>query len=160
MIGDREPLAWILTDERMAFSYGNSRTAEGDRLFLYTTRGCFRNPGRDRGRVIGEAVVASSVTLLPQSVVFGGRSFPFGCDLRISGLAARDAGLELREMVDRLHRFPDPRTWSAQLRRVLVPLDAHDAAILRASLAPLMRAPHIHRAGYLDQARSQPGDTK
>jgi hypothetical protein len=156
VIADREPLAWILTDERMAFSRGNSALAEDDRLFLYATRGCFRNPGRDRGRVIGEAVVTSSVRLLPMPVVFGGRKFPFGCNLQISGLAARDAGPELRDMVGRLHRLPDPRTWSAQLRRALVPLDAHDAAIVHASLAPLMRAPAVHRDGYLDWVSSQP----
>jgi hypothetical protein len=157
VIGDREPLAWILTDERMAFSHVSSRLANGDRLFLYTTRSCFHNPSRDRGRVIGEAVVASSVSLLPMPVVFGDRSFPFGCDLRILGLVARGAGPELRDMVGRLHRFPDPRTWSARLRRVLVPLDSYDAAIVHASLAPLMQAPNVHRAGYVDRTLSQRG---
>jgi hypothetical protein len=140
VIGDREPLAWILTDERMAFSRSHSQLNEGDRLFLYVTRSCFHNPTRDRGRVIGEARAAGSVKLLGRPIVFGDKTFPFGCDLQITGVAARDAGPELRDMVVRLHRFPDPQTWSAQLRRVLVPLDAHDAAIVHGELAPLMEA--------------------
>lgn len=160
VIGDREPLAWILTDERMAFSHGNSRLAKGDRLFLYATRGCFRSPNRDRGRVIGEARVAKSVKLLPEPVVFGDRTFPFGCDLQITGLAALDAGPELRGMVGRLHRFPDPRTWSAQLRRVLVSLDSHDAAIMHNELAPIMKALPVNRAGYLERSRSESAATK
>jgi hypothetical protein len=160
VIGDREPLAWILTDERMAFSRSRSQLVEGDRLFLYATRGCFRRPTRDRGRVIGEARVAGSVTLLREPVVFGGKAFPFGCDLQITGLAARNAGPELRDMVSKLHRFPDPQTWSAQLRRVLVPLDAHDAAIMHSELAPLMKALPINRAGYLERPGSKSRATK
>jgi hypothetical protein len=37
VIADRKPLAWVLTDERMAFSRGSSHLAsvgEGDRLFI------------------------------------------------------------------------------------------------------------------------------
>jgi hypothetical protein len=60
-IADREPLMWILHERRTAFpSYRRSdaeRLAAGDRLLLYTTRGCFHNPTRDRGRVIGVATV-------------------------------------------------------------------------------------------------------
>ena len=160
MIGDSEPLAWILAAERMAFSRSRSHLAEGDRLFLYATRGCFHNPTRDRGRVIGEARVAGSVKVLPEPVVFGDKAFPFGCDLQITGLAAWDAGPELRDMVGRLHRFPDPQTWSAQLRRVLVPLDAHDAAIVHSELAPLMKALPLNRAGYLERSRFKSEATK
>jgi hypothetical protein len=156
VIADREPLAWILTDQRMAFSSGSSNLGqldEGDRLFLYATRGCFRNPGRDRGRVIGEATVMSNVRVLSTPVVFGYREFPLGCDLRITGLAARNAGPELRDMVGRLHLLADARTWSARLRRVLVPLDVHDAGVVHSELVPLMQEPHVHLAGYLDLAR-------
>jgi hypothetical protein len=64
VIGDREPLAWILTESTMAFpeSYSHaSGLKTGDRLFLYTTRGCFRNPTKDRSRVIGEVRVSREV---------------------------------------------------------------------------------------------------
>lgn len=159
MIGDREPLAWILTDERMAFSRSRSQLAEGDRLFLYATRSCFRNPTRGRGRVIGEARVVGSVRLLRRPAVFADNVFPFGCGLQITGLAARDAGPELRTLVGRLHRLPDPQTWLAQLRKVLVLLDAHDATIVHSELAPLMKALPINRAGYLERSRFEPANT-
>jgi hypothetical protein len=51
-IADREPLAWIVGEQKTAFAEHRTREAarlqEGDRLFLYTTRGCFRTPTRDR----------------------------------------------------------------------------------------------------------------
>lgn len=154
MIADREPLAWILTDERMAFPR-HYELVEDDRLFLYTTRGCFRSPGRDRGRLVGEARVTRSLKPLPQPVVFGDRAFPFGCDLRITGLVSRGTGPELRDMVGRLHLFPDPQTWSARLRRVLVALDTHDAALLHNELAPLMQELLVNRDGYIKQSHSE-----
>ncbi|HKF79950.1 MAG TPA: hypothetical protein VKB17_03920, partial [Thermoleophilaceae bacterium] len=61
ILGEREALAWVLREQRMAFSARRARSASaltlGDRLLLYTTRGCFHNPTRDRGRVIGAGEV-------------------------------------------------------------------------------------------------------
>jgi hypothetical protein len=41
----------------------------GDPLFLYTTRGCFHSPKRDRGRVIGIAEATSAAEQLDAPVV-------------------------------------------------------------------------------------------
>ena len=91
IIGDRAALSWVLTEQRMAFPAGRSKAAraleEGDEIFLYTTRSCFRNPTRDLGRVIGRAAVASPVRALGEPVTFGDRSFTEGCHLEVSGLA-------------------------------------------------------------------------
>ena len=99
IIGDREPLAWILTEQRMAFPSHRSRDAgqlaKGDRLFLYTTRGCFHSPGRGRGRIIGEAAATSEIATLKEPVRFGERSFPTGCSLDIAGLVPRGEGPEM-----------------------------------------------------------------
>jgi hypothetical protein len=153
LISDREPLAWVLTEGRMAFPAGRvrlaSQIAEGDRLFLYTTRGCFRNPTRDRGRVIGEATVTSPVVVLDEPVVFGDRSFGLGCSLSLTGLAPRDSGPELRPLVERMHIFPDPMTWSVRLRWALIPLDRHDAGLLHRELAPSMRPADTQMDSYL-----------
>jgi hypothetical protein len=160
LISDREPLAWVLKERRMAFPTGRSRLvsqlAEGDRLFVYTTRGCFRNPTRDRGRVIGETTVTSPVVALDEPVVFGDRSFGLGCNLHPTGLAPRGAGPELRALVDRMHVFPDPKTWSVRLRQVLVPLDKHDAGLLHRELEPLMQSLETHMADY-SQAKASLG---
>jgi hypothetical protein len=47
-IADREPLAWIIAQQRTAVGGHRRREAEalrpGDRVFLYSTRGCFHNP--------------------------------------------------------------------------------------------------------------------
>jgi hypothetical protein len=55
-IGNRDALRWILAESRMAFVAERAALVEklrtGTRLFLYTTRGCFKNPSGDRGRVI------------------------------------------------------------------------------------------------------------
>jgi hypothetical protein len=52
ILGDRDALRWVLRNERMAFEAHRrkdvTRLAVGDTLFVYTMRGCFHNPTRDR----------------------------------------------------------------------------------------------------------------
>lgn len=143
IIGDRAALSWVVTEQRMAFPAGRARAAraleEGDEIFLYTTRGCFRNPTRDLGRVIGRATVASPVRLLEKPVVFGERAFTEGCRLRLSGLARFREGLVLRDLVPRLSVFPDPATWSVRMRRASLTLSSKDADLVRTELEPLLR---------------------
>ncbi|MGW4041872.1 hypothetical protein [Streptomyces sp. NPDC004721] len=143
IIGDRAALSWVVTEQRMAFPAGRAKAAraleEGDEIFLYTTRGCFRNPTRDLGRVIGRAVVASAVRVLDEPVVFGDRSFPEGCRLEFSGLAPFREGLVLRDLVPRLSIFPDPATWSVRMRRASLNLPPGDADLVRTELESLLR---------------------
>ncbi|WP_234401561.1 hypothetical protein [Thermobifida halotolerans] len=156
VIGDREALAWVLSTQQTAFPAARlgqvSRLAAGDRLFVYTTRGCFRNPTRDRGRVIACATVTAPVTRDDTPVRFGAREYPLRCPLRVTELAPFGSGPVLADLVEALHAFPDPRSWSVRLRRPLVPLDAHDSALLtdllRPGLAPLDRSlPEYLRRG-------------
>lgn len=153
VLGDREPLAWVLTSGRMAFPTHRVRQASalsvGDRLFMYTTRGCFHNTMRDRGRVIGEATVTQAVSALEAPVEFDGQSFPLGCRLRVTGLAPKGDGLDFAGIVSTLHLFPDSGMWAIRLRRVLVPLDAHDAEILHRRLDKVIRPLRENREGYL-----------
>src|SRR5680860_253723 len=90
-IADREPLAWILAEQRTAFPAVRAaearRLKRGDRVFLYATRGCFHNPTRDRGRIIGAAAVTVAATALDEPMRFGEREFPIGVRLRIELLA-------------------------------------------------------------------------
>lgn len=149
-IADREPLAWILSEQRTAFPAHRAaearRLAPADRLFLYATRGCFRDPTRDRGRVIASARVLEAAIELHEPAVFGGRSYPIGVRLEVESLASRADGVELAPLVHGLHAFPDPRSWSARMRRALVPLDQHDADLIAGRLAAVAQ-PYPRRLG-------------
>jgi len=141
VIGDRTALGWILTESRMAFPRSNRaevRALEvGDRLYLYTTRGCFKNPTRDRGRIIGTATVISPVAPLDPPPMFGGRAFPIGCDLRLGPIALLHRGVELAQIVAGLDAFESlGASWSIGLRRPLVSFSERDSGRLDQLLSP------------------------
>lgn len=78
VIGEREALAWILREERMAFPSWRipvKRLAIGDRLLMLTTRGCYHNPGRDATLVMGRAEVTSLPITLDNPVMVAGHTF-------------------------------------------------------------------------------------
>jgi hypothetical protein len=138
-IADREALAWIVREQRTAFGEHRARDADrlepGDVLLLYTTRGCFRNPTRDRGRLIGRATVTARAKRLEDAVVFSAGEFPYLVEFRIELLAPRREGVELAPLVKRLpETFPDAATWSVRLRRALVSLASADARLLEREL--------------------------
>ncbi|SFD72855.1 hypothetical protein [Streptomyces aidingensis] len=143
IISARKPLAWVLENQRMAFPSGRRRRAagpaQGDEVLLYTTRGCFGNPTRDLGRVMGLATVTSEVRPLDEPVLFGERRFAEGCTLHIDGLAPLRKGVILRDLVDRLKVFPKPDHWSVYLRRASLRLPGSDAALVKRELRPLLK---------------------
>jgi hypothetical protein len=145
VIGHREGLSWILGSQRMAFPRLVSSVrslALNDQLFLYTTRGCFRNPSRDEGRVVGRATVRSAVTALSAPVHVAGRTFPYGCAIHVDSLAPLRHGLALRGIVDELDAFRNhQQTWSVLLRRSLLPLSDHDVKVLGHGLASVAHSP-------------------
>lgn len=138
-IADRDPLAWIVAGQRTAFISHRAREAEalelGDRVLLYATRGCFHNPTRDRGRVIDSASVVGRAEALDEPVRFGEREFPLAVNLDIRLLAPCREGVVLAPLVERLDAFPDPDSWSARMRRALVPLGKRDADLLEKKLS-------------------------
>ncbi|MER5531177.1 hypothetical protein ABT075_42475 [Streptomyces sp. NPDC002677] len=143
ILGKREAVAWVLRERRMAFPPGRraevTRLEPGDELLIYTTRGCWHNPGRDRGRVIGRAHVASPVKVLETPVEVAGREFTSGCELEVQTLTPYLIGVELAPLVDRLEAFPNVTGWSSRLRRPLLELSNGDSAVLRERLADMER---------------------
>jgi len=75
---------------------------------VYTTRGCFHNPTRDRGRIIGRARAESAVDLLEQPVTIGGREYAIGCELSLLQLLPFSEGVILADLVEQLTVFPRP----------------------------------------------------
>ena len=157
VIGEREALAWILRGERMAFTPSRAREARalspGQRLFLYTTRGCFHNPTRDRGRVIAAATVATCVEELAEPLELGGRTFTTGCRLKIPQIAPLHGGIELAPLVSRLESLPTSTGWKVRLRRTLVPLTASDVCLIEKLLAPELLPRKTALGGYVAAAR-------
>jgi hypothetical protein len=132
IIGNREALGWILTSRRMAFPDASRPEVRliriGDRLLIYTTRGAFGNPKRDRGRVVGTATVKSQVARLERPIRFGEREYPVGCDLDIGLVLPLGAGVELGPLVPELDTFAEHRqAWPMLLRRPLLRLTERDS---------------------------------
>ena len=158
IIGDREPLAWVLSKQRMAFPGHRAGEVaalrEGDELLLYATRGCFHNPTRGRGRVIGRGSATSAVRELDEPLKMGGREFPIGCTLAVESLAALGDGVELAPLVPQLSSFPSKAGWAMRMRRPLLALTTSDAALLRRKLKPVAGPPSGALAEYVAVGRT------
>ncbi|MEU0519607.1 hypothetical protein [Streptosporangium sp. NPDC006007] len=156
VLAERRAIAWVLTEQRMAFPpTARSEVRDlkpGDELFVYVTRGAYQNPGRDRGRVVGRAVVVSQVELLEVPLKIGAKTYPRGCLIDVQELADWGTGVEVVPLLSKLEVFPDPGVWSAQLRRPLLRLPARDADLFRVKLANVARDPDEVLASYVDRA--------
>jgi hypothetical protein len=156
VISDREPLAWMLSEQRWAVPAGRVSSAPnvGDELLLYTTRGCYRNPVRDRGLVMGRATAVSAPILLPRAVSFRGREFALGFDVEIVGIAPLHQGVELGALAGQLELLPDPTSWGVRLRRSLIRMTERDAVTLSTALTPHLRPLHSVATDYVAAARA------
>jgi hypothetical protein len=139
VLGEREAIWWVLTESRMAFQAHRAAQAArqlepGVQLLLYVTRGAFHNPTRDRGQVIGEAIVASPLTSLDDALSMAGRKFTVACDLDIRAIAPRSEGVDLAALVDQLESFPVKHAWSARMRQPLVAFTDSDSQEVRRRL--------------------------
>jgi hypothetical protein len=158
VIGDGEALCWIVSSSRMAFPSGRRSEVrslkQGDELFIYTTRAAFRNPRRDRGRVIGTARVDSEVAKLEHPVSFGGREFPVGCKLELGPLAGFGSGVQLAPLVPKLEAFAGVGdAWAILLRRPLVRLTERDVNRLHRELDKVVRDVKLNVDAAADYAR-------
>jgi hypothetical protein len=165
VIGEREALAWILRERRMAFPSTTRREVSqlqvGDQLFLLTTRGCFHNPGRDATRVVGTATVETPVAVLDPAVELVGRTFPRGCNIEIVSLAPYLTGVELLPLIPRLDAFRGASAWGMRLRKPLVPISSKDTRLLTRELGPVATT-RLSAAvpTYLDNIRPVPSQAR
>lgn len=158
VISDHVGLAWILREQRMAFPakrrLGVADLGRGDELFLLTTRGCYRNPTRDRTRIVGQAFVTSQVTTLDEPLELIGRTFDRACDLRLEALAPFGQGVDLLPLVESLDAFPNKKAWAMWLRRPLLSLSTSDANIVRDQVRKASDTPDLTVPGYLERIPS------
>lgn len=142
LLAEREAVSWVLANQRMAFPASRAADARqlrvGDRLLLYTTRGCFHNPTRDRGRIIAEASVAQAAREPSDPLELIGRTFTLEVGLQIASAAPIHRGVVLSELVERLDVFPNKAAWSARMRRTTLKLGRRDSVLLLAELRPLL----------------------
>ncbi|GAB1512486.1 hypothetical protein JCM33774_45280 [Actinophytocola sp. KF-1] len=152
VISDAHSLAWVLDNKRMAFPEKRRRQLEGiregDGLFIYTARGCFGNPDRDRSRVIGMATIENAPTL-SDPITLGFRSFSYTCRLSIDRVAPLRTGVGFSELVEQLESFPDKIHWSARLRTPPVELTARDSQVILDLLGPIMEPISAHLSSYI-----------
>lgn len=133
VIGDRDALVWVLESSRVAFPRPRyhrifPRLSPGDALYLYTTRGCYRNPTRDRGLVIGSATVTGYLSESEKPLHVRDRELPLEAPITITALAPVGEGIDLAEEVTRMSSFAKPESWSVYLRRSLKAMSQADAA--------------------------------
>ncbi|MEV6986151.1 hypothetical protein AB0M95_33500 [Sphaerisporangium sp. NPDC051017] len=159
ILGEREAVAWVLREGRMAFPPTSrsevGKLKVGDELFILTTRGCWHNPTRDRTRVIGTAKVLSDVVAYEEPVTIAGRDFTRGCEIKVEQLTPYLTGVELVPLVPQLETFPDKRAgaWSIRLRRPLLEITEADARLLRDALSTMSGEPADVLPGYLANIR-------
>jgi hypothetical protein len=159
ILGHREAIYWVMSNQRMAFPphrlTSAERLAPGDALLFYATRGAWRNPTRDRGRIFAAGTVRTRVRKLSSSLELAGRSFTSWCDLSIVAVAPYPTGVELAPIINKLDAFPNREAWAARLRRPLLHLGERDFDLLSAAfeeeVAPVARRRAL--ADYLKAAR-------
>ena len=109
----------------------------------------------NRGRVVGTAEVASSIRPLEKRFHLAGRAYTSGCDLSLTGLATLGEGVVLANLVEGLSVFqPNPRAWSARMRRSILPLPSRDIELILTQLNPVLRNPDETLGVYLKLAAS------
>jgi hypothetical protein len=158
LLGTPEGLAYVLRERRMAFPPTRPiRLEVANQVLLYTTRGVFRRPPRDLGRVVGTGEIASPVVPLASQRQIAGRVYTSGCELKITGLAPLGEGVVLASIVEQLEVFqPYPQAWSARMRRSILPLPPRDVEVIFAQLEPTLRDPSETASAYLERAAHAP----
>ena len=142
----------------MAFTASRANGASAaiaveDELFLYSTRGAFHNPGRDRGRVFGRATVETAVEALSPPLQLFGRAFTHDCRFSLLAIAPIHRGVELAGLVPGLSSFPNKTGWPAALRRPLMTLTPEDARLIRSRLEAVVVPAQDALPAYLAEAR-------
>jgi hypothetical protein len=152
VLRDAGGLAYVLREHRVAFTAKRRiPLTRSDIVFLYTTRGIFRTPGR--GLIIGRAEVTSDVVKFESGLRIADRVYTSGCHLTITGLVPLGEGIELRQIVDELETFhPHPKRWAFRIYSSFVQLSPKDASVIQEKIQPLLQDPEYVSQAYISRA--------
>jgi len=157
VLSERKAVYWVLSQSRTAFVAGResqaSRLEVGDVLLLYTTRGAWHNPTRDRGQIIGEATVTGPPERFAHPIQVAGREFSLGLCLDVDAVTPCRQGVDLAALVPQLSMFPNPNTWSVRLRTSLLHVPPADHRLIRKRLRPLVQPLADALPGYRKAAQ-------
>lgn len=127
VIGDQEPLDWVLKNERMAFR-DTVRTQDiepGERFAIYVTRGAFRNPTRGFSQIVALGEFKGGIERKAATVA--GESYARSARLSITA-TVKDVkdGLPFKPLVDKLAFIRVKSGWPTYVRRTLVSIPETD----------------------------------
>ena len=163
MIGDSEPLAWILAAERVAFSRSRSHLAEGNPIVSLRDSRLLSQPNPGPGSTLSARPgLPGWVEGAAGACQWEKKHSGSGATCRSQAWPACEAPGGLRDVIGRLRRFPDPQAWSAQLRISLSPARrARRRDQLHSELhLSFMKALPLDGAGYLQRSRFKSEATK
>lgn len=133
VFGDIDGLRWVLERNRMAFpehAAGRARRiAAGDSAVLYTTRGAYSNPTRDRSRlqsivdVVGEANHHEPVEI-------AGREVTWSCPIQPRVVLEERQGPEVAPLAAELEHVKRPAVWGQYFRNSPIAVSARDFDVL------------------------------
>lgn len=118
-------MEWVIEHGRMAVGPRvKSLPGPGERVVLYTSRGAFHNPTRDRAQVIGLGITTDEPA--QRRLVIAGTPYArsFGVDIEV--LAEPRHGLDFASLVPRLDFITKKKSWGGALRRPVVRISDRD----------------------------------
>lgn len=126
VVGSRSALEYILDKQVMAFrsSVKTEVLSAGMRFAIYTTRGAYGNPSKDRSQVLAIGRLVSGVTDQPHSI--GNELFPQSCQLRIEARLPWRNGLAFDPLVDELAFVGGRRRYASVFHRTIVKVPVAD----------------------------------
>lgn len=150
VLGDRDAIDWVVANGRMAVSDKVRTLPEpGERVALYTTRGAYRNPTRDRSQIIGLGRVTGKA--VRRDINVAGKTYAASFPIGIDAITESRQGLPFEPLVEHLTFITTKRTWGGALRRPLVRIpDADFKQIERRFMAhhrTSIASPAAKRAG-------------
>jgi hypothetical protein len=161
VLGDKRGTAWVLRESRTALARERvrdvKRVAVGDRLLLYASNTAF---GSGSG-LFGWVTVTREVQYLEQAFRLNFKEFHADLPFRFEQLVPIGDFTELASLVPKLDLVAGNREkWGVYLRRPVIALTEHDAALMTDALLPKCKPADEVLSAYLEMTEYAPGTTK